>query len=427
MLTVLDSRRRIDFQQVPAIYYAYVNGNLVDSNAFQRWTSYHYMVDQINPIIKDKGYRKPGFCQHLKIDKTYIAPSLAFTNRVNNDTVAEYSPDNWDGQSPTGSSTDPLDYGYSNLMTDFFKTPRFSGLCLEAWNKLKTQVPTSVSLLNFIYELKDFKELGKSLSKANKVVHGKSSGDILTKPFKGQTKGKKLQHGAKAVNDTFLSYNFMWAPFVGDIIKLTQLADTVAKRMAFLRASRGKVVTIRFSKPDCYINDALGADSVYVDSNDWKRYFRLTKYQCDFNVTAKLYQNLDGLDDAWADLRATIATLGINNPLKAAWNAIPFSFLVDWVGPFGSFLERAAVQPFYGTWNVFDITTSVRERGTIENRRVGKSTGSANAQDALVTRVNIDRYIRLVGLPQTLGAFDFSQLTQQQQKLFLSLVLTKVL
>lgn len=426
-MTITDSRRRIDFKEVPAIYYAYYNGSQHDVHPFQRWTSYHYMVDQINPIVSGKGYRRPGFCQHLKIDKTYIAPSLVYVNKVNNDSVQEFAPDAWDGQSPTGLNTDPLDFGYSNLMIDFFKTPRFSGLCLEAWNKLKTQVPTSVSLLNFIYELKDFKELGKSLSGAYKVVNGKSTGKVITAPFKGKRTGKKLHQGAKAVNDTFLSYNFMWAPFVGDLVKLTQLADTVAKRMAFLRASRGKVVTIRFTKPDCYINDALGADSVFSESNDWKRYFKLIKYQCDFNVTAKLYQNLDGLDDAWADLRATIATLGINNPLKAAWNAIPFSFLVDWIGPFGSFLERAAVQPFYGTWDVFDITTSVRERGTIECHRLAKPSGNVIGSDELVTRTNIDRYIRLVGLPQTLGAFDFTQLTQQQQKLFLSLVLTKVL
>lgn len=424
MIDKTDVRYRVDFPEHNVIRTASVNGVPADEPfVFKRWTYYHWMQDRINPVNRVLNRRGPGFCQHLKIDKTYQATVLSYTNGPNSVIVTNPDTD-FHPWSPTGLNTVPGDVGWANALIDFPKTGRFSDLCFEAWTKLKTQVPTEVELLNFIYELKDFKELGHSLAKA-KGISGKHSVQVLTDPLKG--KKQKVRKAAKAVNDTFLSYNFMWAPFVGDLIKLTQVADGVAKRMAFLRKTRGKEVTVKFTKPDCYINSDLLAHNTIWENGDWDEYHIMTKYQCDFNVTCKLYQDLEGLDDAWADLRATFAALGINNPAKAVWQALPFSFLVDWVAPFGKWLERAAIQPFKGTWNVYDITTSARERCEIEHRLTSKPGSSVSLSDTLMTRVSIDRYLRLIGLPQTLGAVDFSQLTQQQQKLFLSLVTSKVL
>jgi hypothetical protein len=198
--------------------------------------------------------------------------------------------------------------------------------------------------------------------------------------------------------------------------------------MKFLLDSKGKEVTIRIRKENCYLHPLLNvAQSFGTADGVWNRRFIMTKYQCDYHVTCKLYQDLEGLQDAYAGLRATIAALGINNPIKAVWNAVPFSFLVDWVAPFGTWLERAAVQPFYGVWKVYDITTSVRERYNIEMHVGPFSNGSLTLPGAKIQEVQVETYTRLVGLPQTLTGLDFSQLTPQQQKLFLSLVLTKVL
>jgi len=409
------------------------------TKVIRQWDYYHWMADSINQRSVEKGRYAPGPCQHLKCDKTYIASTLVQTNRVTGISNTQTNPANWTlnpsgskTQSPTGSSVPwyDADYGYSNLAIDFLKTPRFQDLCFEAWTKLKTQIPAEISVLNFIYELKDFVPLAKSLSKIPQSVRDSNLSKTFTDPLKGKGKIKK---SAKAVNSSFLAYNFTWAPFVGDIQKLTTISDSVAKRMAFLLNSKGKEVTIRFSKPDCFVNDQLEREQeiAYQDS-DWRTAFKMTKYQCDFYVTAKLYQDLEGLDDTFASLRATIAALGINNPAKAVWNAIPFSFLLDWVGPFGKWLERASVQPFFGVWKVYDITTSVRERYDIEMFVEDRSSSTNPGTPLLVPRtvlekVSVDKYTRLVGLPQTLGALDFSQLTSQQQKLFLSLVLTKVL
>lgn len=425
-------RFRVDYKTDNEICKVYFNGTLVDSTLFQRWYHYYWMRDKINPVDKSTGRRPPGPCQHLKIDKTYINQDYTYTNGsvavLTENPDYQSLPDSINGGlSPTGSRTNPNDNGgwSAILFADFLNTPRFADLCFEAWTKLKTQVPAEVSVLNFIYELKDFGPLAKSLSKIPKSVRDSKLGQTFADPLKG--KGK-IRKSAKAVNNTFLSYNFMWAPFVGDLQKLTTVSDSAAKRLDFLRKTRKKEVTVRFNKVDCYVNPLLNVPQERgIQSDDWKRTFTLTKYQCDFIVTCKLYQDLEGLDDAWAGLRATIATLGINNPVKAAWAAVPFSFLADWVAPIGKWLERAAVQPFYGVWKVYDITTSVRERSEAEFKLSARPGRSVSLPETLICRVKGDNYVRLVGLPQTLGAIDFSQLTSQQQKLFLSLVLTKVL
>jgi hypothetical protein len=422
-------RYRTDFKQLPVSLNAYTDGVLQDSYPFNRWLYYHWMSDQINPINRATGKRPPGFCQHLKLDKTYIAKEFSswrvstghISKNENPDFLSSFS-SHLEGNTPTGDPTDVLDIPYQNVLgVDFFQTPRFSDLCFEAWTKLKTQVPDDVSLLNFAFEALDYKDLAK------RVLNPKKSLRDLRK-YAGTSNWSKVRRLPKQINGEFLDVSFNWLPLVSDTQKIFNLYDTSARKLDFLRKTRGKEVVIRFSKPDCYINNLVGVEQLLgFQNDDWKRPYKCNRYQCDFTVTAKLYQELEGLDDAWAGLRALIASAGINNPLKAVWNAIPFSFVVDWVAPFGQWLERAAVQPFYGVWKVYDITTSVRERGEVEVSVEPRPGRDYQFTKTLVTKVEIDKYTRLVGLPQTLSAFDFTQLNQQQQKLFLSLVLTKVL
>lgn len=421
-------RYRTDIKSETILYKEYTDGVFQAATPFQRWYHYHWMSDTINPVNRQLNRRPPGFCQHLKIDKTYIAQEFT-SHRVSSGHVSlNENPDflssfsSQSGQSPTGSPTDPLDFGYQQALgPDFLSTPRFSDLCFEAWTKLKTQVPTDVPVLNFIYEFLDYKDLVKT------VLHPKRGLESLRK-YAGTSNWKKVQGLPKAINNEFLDTSFNWIPLISDTVKLTKLYDNAAKKLDFLRKTKGKEVTIRFDKTDCYVNSLLGIEQpLGFQNSDWQKPFKLTKYQCDFHVTCKLYQDLEGLDDTWALLRTVIAASGLNNPLKAVWNAVPFSFLVDWVAPFGNILERTAVQPFYGVWKVYDITTSVRVRGEVEVIVRPNPGRDFQFPETLVTRAKIDSYLRLVGLPQTLGAFDFSQLNSQQQKLFLSLVLTKVL
>jgi hypothetical protein len=436
----ISPRIRSRFHTIPDTFYNRVTGFSDQVVPFTHWKEYEWFLDQINPKDYHTGHRAPGPAQHLRVTRIYELPSWSWTSpddrtisqtnmsgayEIGYSSVRSFlqGESGWYyGQSPTGSA-DAADLGFSNMIGEFSKTAAFSGLCVAAFNKFATQMPTQVSILNFLYELKDFKETAKALSKIPKALKDGSLSKLVTSPIR-KKKGK-FRQVPKAINDSLLSYNFQWAPFVGDIVKLINLGDSITKRLDFLRKTRGKEVTIRFSKPDAYAHPQLG--QVILDnslSSDWQNRFVLDTYQCNFVATCKLYQNLEGLDDMWTGLRATFAALGVNNLGKVVWNAIPFSFLLDWVLPLGNWLDRYAVQPFQGQWDVYDCTTSVHEVGMIHYYVWPKFKGNP---PALMSKTKVERYLRLVGLPTTLTGVDFSQLTDNQQRLFLSLGLAKIL
>jgi hypothetical protein len=314
--------------------------------------------------------------------------------------------------------------GWMELLGEFSATPAYQNLCLSAFNKQIQQVPTTVSLANFLYELKDFKEIAKSLSKVPSLLKNGALTQQVSKPaLKPRQLPKRV---AKSGVDTFLSWNFAWAPFIGDLQALSKVGENVYKRLNYLRSIRGKDTTIRYSVPDAYQHPMLGQTLWTYDNGPTGAGVErvvLQAYHCTFVSTWRLNHNLKELDDAWSSFRATLASLGLNNPVKVVWNAIPFSFLLDWVGPVGKWLDRAAVQPFTGQWDISDVTSSVHEEFTFAMNLQQYVSGT----NGTILTVKVDKYTRLDGLPLTLGAFDFSQLTDTQQKLALSIPLSRIL
>lgn len=432
-MSSLPVRIRERFDAIPSVAYYYVDGHLEALLNCIKWRHYSHIRDQINPKMKN-GRRSMGFCQHLKVDKTVEMPSFSYrasdgrTVTIINYTDIDYSDENGvgNGQSPAGSSSlsRPDDVGYSNMVGSFLYSPTHANLCAKALSKQLTQVPAKISLINFVVELKDFKDIIHAFSKIPKKLQAAQlakSRALLGLKFSVNKKlPKKI---AKAGIDSFLSWNFQWAPFIGDLQTLTTVGDSAYKRLDYLIKTNNKVVPVRFIAEDCYTHPSLGQTVHSKTFGSSAHRYVLRAYTCDFHSTWQLFHNLKELQDSLSGLRAVFATLGLNNPIKAAWNAIPFSFLVDWVGPIGDWLERAAVQPYTGDWVISDCSSSIRETYIIDffvdNYPDSKTT--------LVESVRVDNYVRLPGLPVTLGAVDFSQLTDTQQKLFLSIPLSKLL
>lgn len=427
-------RIRTEYDLLPRQTYGYVDGvSISGMPVVNGWRHYHWMLDQINKPLHKGDRRPPGICQHLKVDVEFNQDVFSYYDYDSSPPVlvsyvgwVDLVFDN-EGQSPTGDSpaTRPNDHGYSNMVGSFVDTPTYRNLCLSAFTKQISQVPAKISLLNFLFELKDFKELGKSLSKIPSLLKNQS----LARHVNLVSKHKKSLPlvAAKAGTDTFLSWNFQWAPFIGDLQTLTKVGENAYKRLDWLRKTNQKSTTIHFQKEDCYTHPLVGTDVFVAGTSTNPHRYRLRSYQCDFVSTWRLYHNLRDINDALSGLKAVFATLGLNNPAKAVWNAIPFSFLLDWVGPFGTWLEKAAAQPFTGEWEISEVTSSVHEVYYIDFYSDYFPGGGHPNTSTLMQSVKVDRYSRLDGLPFTLGAFDFSQLTDTQQKLAAAIPLGIVL
>jgi hypothetical protein len=102
--------------------------------------------------------------------------------------------------------------------------------------------------------------------------------------------------------------------------------------------------------------------------------------------------------------------------------------------PVGNFLSNFSVQPFSGRWEISNMTNTLKDSALLElylsSDPVGsESLGVDSGGNLLASNYNVykgfasyTRYIRSKGLPLTMDDVGFTDLTDDQQKLFLSLL-----
>lgn len=262
----------------------------------------------------------------------------------------------------------------------------------KAFEKLWPQIPEQVSIANFAYELREWKMLKPSFSKNLK----------------------------ESVSGNFLSFQFGWLPLVGDLKKLYSLQETIQKRLQFLKDTSGKRVRVSCGGDI----DPYGPVETATNIGDppvshYRLRYERQDYKGTWRCTGYIYHELEGLDDSLTQLKAFSAGLGLNNPISVVWNAIPYSFVFDWFTRFGSLLDRLAVQPFGGTWQISDVSFSTQEKMTF---RAYQSPSASADMNLLLGTGTIERYVRQVGLPaSSLFATD-AGLDTRKQLLALSLI-----
>lgn len=104
------------------------------------------------------------------------------------------------------------------------------------------------------------------------------------------------------------------------------------------------------------------------------------------------------------DLLMSLSSLGVTNPLLIGWELVPFSFVVDWFLPIGSYLDSLDAMLGYGeTWyceSKFSTCTTVYtpESGSFVGTLNRTASFSANASSMACKSVRLDRRV-LQGVP----------------------------
>jgi hypothetical protein len=221
----------------------------------QNWWKYRFFVDQNNRKVDGK--YPQGICRDLQIScfPKRVGPVTALFN-VYPPQVYECYPDLMYPTSYNRFHGIVDAPGYSNLFGEFSQTPTYANLCLDAFKKQITQVPTRTSVLNFALEASDFKPLAKGLLSIPKRLREQDASKVLT--LGNFRLSRKLPRKvAKSGVDTFLQVYFQWLPFISDIQAFVSSVDTVKRRLDFLIKNKGKPVTIRYHKPDAYVHPSL--------------------------------------------------------------------------------------------------------------------------------------------------------------------------
>lgn len=312
-------------------------------------------------------------------------------------------------------------------------TINWSSLAQTALENMMPSFGGANSLVNFILELKDFREAARYItSDVSKKLN------LLEALFSFRRSDKPMKKLSKA----YLSYSFGWRPLFNDIVKLWETLTDFERKMKRLKLEADTDLQKHFSvtvngsslNATTY-RDAVvqpqsdgygGAASSYryrviLDATDGVRYNATLRYR---------YPLPPELSGAWGRVKALLDTLGVQANPAIIWNAIPFSFVVDWVINVNAWLNRLRVDNIRFQTEIRDfchsavITRNVR----YEWQWASSSKSASNVTtlywgDWLTTdQASIRRYERRRGIPDFGAALQTSGLNAREFSLSAALM-----
>lgn len=150
------------------------------------------------------------------------------------------------------------------------------------------------------------KKVGKS-----RYINGKK---IAWKKFQRDFK----QNPQDAFANAWLEFTYGWRPLLSDVYgAMAVFEKPIEEPMAYVRT--------RFSKQWV---DVVTTSSMYFKTSTARS----------FSVRKQYILYYDYGDSATSPFVHSLASMGLTNPLELAWELLPFSFVVDWFLPIGSYL-----------------------------------------------------------------------------------------
>lgn len=194
-----------------------------------------------------------------------------------------------------------------------------------------------VNLPLFLFELREFPSL---LKQAGRELRGKP-------------KGSDLAGG-------YLQYSFGWAPLVSDLLKLLDLQKSIADRLRYLqRLENGAMV--RRTLYDATLSDKDSGE-YYLWPGGAQKHLTARKRSKEslrvwYTARAKLHVPMPGKGalDHRSLSKATV--LGLTTNPANFWDAIPWTWLIDYFLNIGDYLEAHDAQQRVGVQNMCLMVT----------------------------------------------------------------------
>lgn len=223
-------------------------------------------------------------------------------------------------------------------------------LLLHASQRLLPGVKSELSLINSIYELKDFKSLGRTFNNISSLIDSASRtvSSLTGLSFKQYASNKTIRQLVRKKSDIYLQYKFNISPLVSDIqgvLKSLRTFQSAAKRQVSKSAQRQRrhaVISIPSDQPSEWESDSAHAfDFVNAPASITTTPNRLVVLDpAKFHVEIEYNFHYTQWQKQHAALLTFLDKLGVNFDPAIIWNAIPYSFLVDWVVRIGPYLSQ---------------------------------------------------------------------------------------
>lgn len=179
----------------------------------------------------------------------------------------------------------------------------------EAWLTMEPEFRGVLSMLNFIYELKDFKQLAK-------FAHKLDLTKLLRVAQQMKRKVKKIDQTKNAA-EVHLMYGFAIKPLIADLINIHSQIWLIASEAQRLFQLEGCFANRRH-----YSQSYVFQEDLVPDSNWYFGQLLNTKLTAtlDYKYQYKSRTNFGAFTRWW----------GLDINLETIWNALPWSFLVDY-------------------------------------------------------------------------------------------------
>lgn len=273
-----------------------------------------------------------------------------------------------------------------------------AGFNARAFQAMEPSFEEDIHLTNFVLELVDVKRL---LMLGAKWVGMIKSFGYSTSAFRRLTKGQTIHALLKEVANAHLSLSFGIKPFVREVLQMHNVLTGLSDRIADFMARRG-VPQVRHYREILYDDSSTQDDGPCMgpDVQATRKIVRTGKvtahatmyytYDCPDIVT--LGQKVDVLRDL----------LGLRFGFAQVWEAIPFSFVVDWFIKVQDFLEQLNEPLFKVNLTVTDYCISHKVVSTTE--ALITTTGARlgpNLTNHVTARVKGSVYVRRVQAPNS--------------------------
>jgi len=285
-------------------------------------------------------------------------------------------------------------------------------------------IKPELSLLNTLFELKDVTTLSHTIQRIN------SARKTLFRAFRGST-AKPLRALLGMSADSYLQAQFNILPLLKDIASVRTACLTVEKKVQNLLQDEGRVNRRHYRRAlrDTYQDSD---DNFTVSNAPWgvkgnSVYSRKSQYDDpSFHATLVYSYELNEWQRANADMLGLLDSLGVNFNPQIIWNAIPWSFVVDWVAGVGQWLNRNFTQRLLEPrTRIISYSWSVHVARNVTTT-VWHTTPDMNTGPTPLMNHRIETYVRMPDSPSLYDSLKTSGLSWTESSLAAALAYLKV-
>jgi hypothetical protein len=295
----------------------------------------------------------------------------------------------------------------------------------RALNAMLPGIRPDLSLINSLIELKDFKTLPKTIRL------------IANLPRKLFRSGQTLRRFFHAGADGYLQLKFNLFTVLADISGVYSALNKLERRVNGLLTREGRSQTRHFTlsaQEFTDVDESSGMQSLarFVKPNPQTGIIltrRVTHAPTVFHAEIEYNYNYTQYQRQHAALLGLLDSFGVNLNPSIIWNAIPWSFVVDWVFGVSRYLDQFKLSNMEPQLNIrrFLFSTKRQRSITVTQQCVSNSVVYPlllNGDRYPLPTVYESSYRRDVGMP-TISSIQLSGLTLSEVSLGAALVLTR--